>query len=138
MIIVVDSNRIVAALLKDSTTRKILFNNKINFVAPEFVRTELNKYKLDFIKKLNITSDEYDMLISIIFENIEIIPKQEYYNQIDKLKSEISDKKDIPYLACAIATNSDGIWSHDPHLKEQNKIKILTNIDLLNYLKKRK
>jgi predicted nucleic acid-binding protein len=45
MTIVVDSNRIVAALIKDSTTRGILFNNTFEFIAPEFVRDELEEHK---------------------------------------------------------------------------------------------
>ncbi len=49
MTIVVDSNRIIAALLKDSTTRSILFNNNFEFIAPEFVKNELKEHKQEFI-----------------------------------------------------------------------------------------
>ena len=131
MKIVIDSNRIVAALLRDSTTRGILFNNKFDFVAPEFVKEEIGKHRDELIKKANINSKEFDILISLIFESVTLIPKIEYNKFVDKLKPEISDPNDIPYLACCIATNSEGVWSHDPHMKEQDEVKVFTNIDLL-------
>ena len=134
MKIVIDSNRAIAALLKDSTTRQILFNNKFDFVAPEFLKAEIKKYKTLLVKKTKIKEDEFDILLSIIFERINIIPRKEYEKYIKKLKPEISDSKDIPYLACNIAVKAEGIWTHDPHFLKQDKIKVYTNKDLLDIL----
>ena len=61
-----------------------------------------------------------------------MISKEEYKKHQSKLKSEISDKKDLPYIACCLHIKSEGIWSHDIHFKKQNKVKVFTNIDLLN------
>ncbi len=133
MKLVIDSNRVIASLLKDSTTRRILSNKSFEFVAPEFIKEEILKYKKEFIKKAKITSDEFEILLSLLFERIELIPKSEYEGHISKLKKdEISDKNDIPYIACYLSTKAEGIWSHDPHFQKQNKIKVFTNINLLN------
>ncbi len=82
MKIVVDSNRVIAALIKNSTTREILFDEGIEFVAPDFVKTEIQKYRDDIIKKAHLTLKEFDILLSMIFEYIEIIPKSDYEKQI--------------------------------------------------------
>jgi predicted nucleic acid-binding protein len=132
MKIVVDSNRAIASLLKDSTTREILYNRSFEFVAPEFIKDEILKYKSVFIKKGVITKEEFDILLSLIFERITLIPKNEYAKYLKKLETEISDSKDIPYLACCISTKAEGIWSHDPHLLGQDKLKVFTNKDLLD------
>ncbi|MBL7055816.1 hypothetical protein ISS07_02805 [Candidatus Woesearchaeota archaeon] len=132
MKIVIDSNRVIAALLKDSTTREILFNSKFEFIAPEFLKAEIEKYEAFLIKKTKIRADEFDVLLSIIFERIRLISLKEYEKYIKKLKSEISDPKDIPFLACNLATKAEGIWTHDAHFLKQDKIKAYTNIDLLN------
>src|SRR3989338_7846149 len=50
---------------------------------------------------------------------------------IGNLENKISDSKDSPYLACCLATKADGIWSHDPHFLEQDKLRIFTNKNLL-------
>ena len=38
MKIIIDSNRVIAALMKNSTTREILFNKNFEFFAPEYVK----------------------------------------------------------------------------------------------------
>ena len=135
MKIIVDSNRVIAALLKDSTTREILYNVLFEFIAPEFVKEEISKYKSEFIKKAKITGEEFDILLSLFFERITLIPKREYEASLKKLKNEISDSKDLPYIACCIAIKALGVWSHDPHLKEQSKVKVFTNIDMLKLIR---
>ena len=131
MKIVIDSNRVVASLLKESTTRKILYTKYFDFIAPEFVKEEIEKYEKEFIKKANISSEDFNILLSLLFERITLIPKEVYDKYLENLETKISDVKDIPYLACCIAVKADGIWSHDPHFLEQNKVKIFTNKDML-------
>ncbi len=35
---------------------------------------------------------------------------------------------------CCIYSNAEGIWTHDHDFMNQNKIKIFTNVDLLNMI----
>ncbi|MEK6918079.1 MAG: PIN domain-containing protein [Nanoarchaeota archaeon] len=136
MKIVIDSNRIVAALLKDSTTREILLNKKFEFIAPSYVFSEIDKHKDYIIKKAKIHTEEFKTLLSFIFENIKIIPELEYKEFIKKFEKEIKDYNDVPYLALSSATGAKGIWTHDAHFKEQSKVKIYTNMDLLKFVNK--
>lgn len=136
MKIVVDSNRIIASMLKDSITRQILFNKKFRFIAPSYVLSEIKKYKDYVSKKANIKNEEFDILLSLVFENINIIELSEYGSFIKDLKNEISDIKDIPYLAVADFTKAKGIWTHDLHFKEQNRIKVFTNADMIELVNK--
>ena len=131
MKVVIDSNRAIAALVKDSTTRKILFYSNFEFVAPSHIMTEISSYKNAIIQKIGIAENEFDILLSLIFQHIKIIPQKEYDEFIAKLKDEIKDPKDVPYIAASIAVKADGVWTHDPHFKEQSKIKVFTNMDLL-------
>ena len=131
MKIVIDSNRVIAAMMKGSTTREILFDQPFEFIAPDYLISEVSKYEDHIIKSIDVSKREFEILLAIIFEHITIIPESEYKDFIDKLKDGIKDPKDLPYLAACIATKAYGIWSHDPHFKEQEKIKVLTNIDML-------
>jgi len=45
---------------------------------------------------------------------------------------------DVPALAAVIANKANGIWTHDPHFKEQKKVKIFTNIGMLKMNRKNK
>lgn len=42
MKLVIDTNRIMAGLLKDSTSRKIILHDSFSFYAPDYIETELN------------------------------------------------------------------------------------------------
>ena len=131
MKVVIDSNRAIAALIKDSTTREILFNRNFEFVAPSHITTEIISYKNAIIQKINIAENEFDILLSLIFQHIKIIPQKEYDEFIAKLKDEIKDPKDVPYIAACIAAKAEGIWTHDPHFMHQKRVKVFTNIDML-------
>jgi len=74
------------------------------------------------------------MILSLFFENIRIIPSEEYFQEFTKAQKLIRDQKDVPYVACCIFSKSDGIWTHDSGFLEQNTIKIFTNVDLIKML----
>lgn len=131
MKIVIDANRIIAALIKGSTTRDIIFDSLFEFIAPDFILNEVRKYEEEIIKKAKITKEQFEILLALIFENITTIAKEEYEDVIPSLQKEIKDHKDLPYMAVAILTNSVGIWSHDTHFLTQKKIKVFTNIDMI-------
>ena len=131
MKVVIDSNRAIAALIKDSTTREILFNSIFEFVAPSHITIEINTYKNAIIQKIGIAENEFDILLSLIFQHIIIIPQKEYDKLITKLTDEIKDPKDVPYIAACIAAKAEGIWTHDPHFMNQKKVKVFTNIDMI-------
>ena len=131
MKVIIDSNRVIAALIKYSTTREILFSDNFEFIAPDSITVEVNKYKDIIIEKSGIAEKEFNILLSIIFEHIGIIPLNEYTGLVAQFKNDIKDPNDIPYIASCVATKAEGIWTHDPHFKEQKKVKVFTNIDLL-------
>lgn len=134
MKVVIDANRLIAALIKEGTTRLILFDNLFEFIAPDFIFNEIKKYEKEIIKKANITKEQFDILIALISENIMIIAVEEYEDII--LELNVKDKNDIAYLAVAIKSNAYGIWTHDSGFLEVKEIKILTNIDMLKLISK--
>ncbi len=75
MKVVIDSNRVIAALIKDSTTRGIIFDKRFDLIAPDYIKMELNTHRSSIVEKAGITENEFDILLSIIFEHITIIPE---------------------------------------------------------------
>ncbi len=137
MKIVIDSNRVIAALIKDSTTREIIFDNFFTFVAPDFIFVEIEKYREEIMRKSGITDEEFTVLLDILFKHILIIPKKDYESFIGNSTCAIRDVKDVPYLALAKSSNAEGIWTHDSDFLEQDEIKVFTNSDLLALAKNR-
>lgn len=134
MKLVIDTNIMMAALIKDGLARKIIFFSDIELLSPEFTMDEVYKYKELVLGKSNLTEKEFKVLLSTILEYINIISKSKYeycLREADMLIGKVDDK-DIPVLALALATKNDGIWSDDHHFKKQDKIKILTTQDMID------
>jgi|SRR3989344_3297608 len=138
MKILIDTNRIVAALIKEGTTRRILLDDFFEFVTPDYTLEELKEHRDELKRKIKLTNEEFDLLLALLFGRITIIKKSEFKTFLDKCKNEISDPDDIPHLAACLATKAEGIWAHDPNFKEQNKVKVFTNIDMLRISEKAK
>jgi len=60
MKIVVDANRIFAATIKDSTTRGILLDLFFEFIAPDFIISEIRKHEDRTMKVAQITKGEFE------------------------------------------------------------------------------
>lgn len=136
MRIIVDSNRIISALIKEGVSRKILSSRNIGFFTVDYVMKEINKYRDVIVEKSTMLEEEIDTLFSLVMENMNIIPEEEVKS---KMKEAINimkdiDTKDAPFIAAALAISNDGIWSHDKHFERQNKIKIWLAKDLLKYV----
>lgn len=131
MKLVIDTNRIIAALLKDSSCRLIILKPEFEFVSPDYTLTEINKYKELILEKSKLSEDKLKLVMNILFEKIEIIPKEEYERYLIKASKLISDKKDVAFLALAIARTTNGIWTDDKAFKEQQIVKIYSTSELM-------
>lgn len=136
MKLTVNTNRIVAALIKDSVSRKILLSDILEFVIINFGKKEVDKYKNEILEKAGITEKQFEDLISIVFKRISVINDVAIQGKMNEAK-EIMDKidpDDTPFIAAALSVKNDGIWSDDRHFDKQDKIKIWKTKDLINYI----
>lgn len=135
MKIVIDTNRIIASLIKEGNSRKIIFSNLFEFYTPDYTLIELHNHLDEIRKKTKNTLEETKMLFSLIFENIQIIPEQNYSLQIDKAKNLISDIDDVPFIAVALFIGADGIWSDDSDFRTNSEIKVFRTNDMMDMVK---
>lgn len=55
MNIVLDSNILFSAMLKNSMTRKLILDYNSYFLFPSYIFEEFNKYKFELVKKSNLS-----------------------------------------------------------------------------------
>ena len=108
MKLVLDTNILISALIRESIIRKILVISGIEFLVPEFTFEEINKHKKEILKKSGLNASQFDLLMTTLKENLTIIPKYE----IRKIKEakEIMDKidpNDTVFIALALSTFND-------------------------------
>ena len=136
MRLVIDTNIIFSALIKDSTTRRILLTSKFDFFVPEYVFIEIQKHSEEILEKSGYGQDDFDTMLDTLISNINVIPTEEFKNYIPKAFKIMKDidEDDTSFLALAIMINGDGIWSNDPHFDKQNKIKVWKTKDIIKFL----
>jgi predicted nucleic acid-binding protein len=132
MRLVIDTNRIIAGLLRSSVTRRILFNPAYEFYAPEYILTEIRKHREYLMGKAHLSSDEFDLLLSLLFERVTLVAFEEFAGAYPHALGimEKADPDDAPFLAVGIALSLDGIWTEDKDFQNQDVLPVFTNRNL--------
>lgn len=135
MKLVLDTNVLIAALIKDSVTREILTHLEMEYLVPEFALQEVEANKDEIIKKSQLSPERFQLLLAELKSNLLIIPETEITNREEAERiMNVIDPEDAVFVALALSTNNDGIWSEDKHLEKQHVIKVWKTKDLIQHL----
>ena len=140
MILIVDANIIISALIRNSKTRELLTIFSFTLYSPDTLLESIEKYKEEFIEKSGLTSKDFEILLNFLLEKITVVKQKEYKSKIEQAKSIIGhiDIEDIDYIALALSMKNDGIWSDDAHFQKQDRIKIYKTEDIVKIVEKMK
>jgi predicted nucleic acid-binding protein len=111
MRLVIDTNRIIAALIKDSLTRRIILLSGIHFVTVGLSLKEIDKYRGEISEKAGVSEFEIHGILSLLLEKIEIVDDIVIENKMAKAKKimDTIDKDDTKFIALALAVENDGV-----------------------------
>ena len=126
LLLVIDANVIIAAMLRDSTTRKILLSGDILPVAPKRVVEKIEEYMIEISTRNALPIEMNRIVLRLLTSHIRLVPVNVYKRFLRTAFESIGkrDPTDIPYLAVALAVNDDGIWSHDADFSSQSRFKV--------------
>ena len=136
MILIIDSNVFMSALIRDGITRKIITQCKERLVIPEFLFQEIRNYEEEIISKSGLNEEEYKLLLKTLLKYFIIVPNEvlsSYRERAEDIVRKI-DIDDALFIATALAFENSVIWSNDKKLKNQNKIKIFNTEEIINML----
>jgi len=132
MILIIDTNILISALIRASTTRKIIVESDWEFCYPENAFHEVRKYKNLVLEKSGMNEDEYNGLLNHLLKHVKLIPEeviQQEYDEAFQLMGKI-DPDDVIFLATALSIENSKIWSDDGDFEQQYKIRILKTKDV--------
>ncbi len=137
MRLVIDTGILISALLKDSATREILLLSSIEFLLPEYAFEEFERHKDKISKRSGLSMKDIDVLMTLLTENITIVPASKIKSYMEKASEMMGDTDsfDVPFIALALATDNNGIWSNDKHFENLKGIKVWKTSDVFNLLK---
>jgi len=136
MRLVLDTNILIAALIKKSGTREILIHPIMEYLVSEFAFQEVEEHKQEILRKSGLTTEEFDMLFEQLKDKLSFIPDEEIQFK-DKAQAIMRpiDIKDSIFIAIALSTMNDGIWSEDKHFEKQNIVRVWKTRDLIKHLR---
>src|SRR3989338_6673547 len=112
MRVIVDTNRIIGALMKDGVSRRILTHGDMEFITISFSKDEVQEHKSRLLSRSGLTEEVFDIVLQKIFEKTIILDDiivKKFMSVASKIMDSI-DPDDTPFIAVALATGSD-IWS---------------------------
>jgi len=122
MKLVLDSNILFSAILKNSTTRNILVSEEFELFLSEYALLEIDNHRQFLLKKTQLSESEFAMTLNMLLERAEQIMRG-------------IDLDDAPFIALAMSVPNDGVWSNDKDLRRQTTIRVWTTEELLEWLK---
>lgn len=136
MMIIIDSNILFSALIKDSATRKIILEYSGFFLFPEFIFEEMEKHKDELLKKSCMDEKNFNELLQLILKKVMIVPNDALYLYKKKALEIVKqiDPDDAVFIACALIYPGSIIWSDDRKLKKQTKVKVINTQEIMEIL----
>ncbi len=114
--VVVDTNKVIASLLRNGKVRKLLFHPSLEILLPKYVLEEISNH-IDYIRR-KVPTEAIDLFLTKV-------PKRSIVIEPYKINKEILDKArtiakafdpdDYPFIAIAIEYNAI-IWTNDKSL----------------------
>ena len=135
MKLVLDNNILFSLMNPNSVNTYLFFSLNVKFIAPEFIKSEFNKYKEDCLFKSKLSEHEFEIRQVEVESNIDFFKLLEYKYFLKESSKVMPDQDDIDFLALALKLNCS-IWSNDFHFKQQSLIKVFTTAELINKLLK--
>jgi predicted nucleic acid-binding protein len=137
MKLVVDTNIVIAALLKDSVTRKILLHPLFSFYIPEHAFNEVANHEKALIKKSGLTKHRFHEVLASLKKHLVIVSSEEFIGHYPEAHEAMKDvdETDAPFIALALSFDNDGVWTNDGHFDHQILVRVWSTTDLFNELK---
>ena len=139
MRLVLDTNILIAALIKDSLTREIFFAPGFEFLLPEYALGEVRRHHQKIARYASLTAHEVDLLLSLLLESVTVVPMERILPHLQEAEVMIGsvDQDDVPFVALALAVENDGIWSNYRAFEQLSKIKVWKTSAIRDYLRRR-
>jgi len=135
MKVVVDTNILLSALIRDSSTRKIIIESGWDFYYPEISFYEVRKYKSLVMKKSGMSDDDYSSLVAKMLTRIILLPEEQIVINMEEAKRIMLhiDPDDVAFIAAALSVENSVIWSNDNHFEMQGEVGVIKTKAIIDF-----
>ena len=136
MRLVVDTNILVSATIKNSRARAVLLHPGFQFYAPEYALHEIEEHFLEIRNRAGLDDEDCRRIIDALISVVTVVPKSEFEDHLPKARLTMReiDEDDTSFIALALSFKNEGIWSDDKDFQKQHAVRIRRTKDLLALL----
>ncbi|MBI4361445.1 hypothetical protein HY572_06790 [Candidatus Micrarchaeota archaeon] len=131
---VLDSNVFFSALLRDSSTRRLLTDPRLELYVPDYFFEELFKYASEFAERMGVSRYALLQGVMALSETVSVVSKSSYAHCTAKAFDVCPDPADVDFFALAMSLGCP-IVSQEKKLKRQQAIRVITIAELAQLLK---
>jgi len=130
---VVDANVLIAALLRDSTTRRLILLGGRELHAPRYLFEEVDAHWDGLCERSGLSPRVLRDALGIVRAYIVEHDLADYEDRLDEARKRLagSDRANAPYVALSPSIAADGLWSNDRRLGSVEGIRVFRTADLL-------
>ncbi len=134
MRLVLDTNILIAALIRNAVTREIITHPELECLMPEFAFQEIKKHQAFILQKSRLSVSAFDLLLDELQSHLTVVPESEivHREEASRIMDHI-DPEDTLFVALALSTHNDGIWSEDKHFEKQTRVRVWKTKELIEY-----
>ena len=133
--IIIDTNVLLAFLLTNGITRRIISENPDVFITPEYCFEELWEHRERWNKK-NLSDNELQEIVNDV-KAVFVMPitPDVYMERIPEADLLIEDRDDSPIVALALSVDNEGVWTYNTkHFKQEffgERLRVLSTKDVI-------
>lgn len=133
MRLVVDANIVLAAIIRKSTTRHLIFTPLLELYAPEHLMREVARHiesDEEILKKTRLSKVELTAIFDLLLSRITILPQEKFAGHMSQALRLAPHKEDAPFLALALCLSCP-LWTSDGGIAKQQVVKTITTAQLI-------
>lgn len=132
MNIILDTNILIAALIRDAHIRKLIILSPFPLFFPEIMLQEIREHKKIILKKNGMNEKSYEHFLNTLLNYLTLIPDEQLKKHLPEATTVMKnvDIKDAPFIAAALCYIDMVIWSDDTDFKRQHRILIYTTKEI--------
>jgi predicted nucleic acid-binding protein len=120
MEVVIDSNKIISAVVSKGIVRRIVIFSGINFHAPKVLVEEIGRHREEICERIGLKPEFFRFILEeLILPRLNIVEESKYADKISEAYaiSKEFDEKDAPFIALALKLKAP-IWTNDKSMIE--------------------
>lgn len=134
--IIIDTNVLLAFLLTDGITRRIIVENPDVFMSPEHCFEELWEHRDRWNKNMLKDSELLEIVNDVKSLFVMPVPPEVYNLYMPEAEKLIDDRDDIPIVALALSVDNEGIWTFNTkHFRQEKfgeRIRVLSTKEVIS------